>query len=123
MEYDLNLRSFLINDNNILRLETKFMLDFLKCKLDKCYTNNNNKTKYTHEDFENCKETCYEKLNKLNLIRETIYKDFTEFYYNKFFECSKIIDENEFQICNDTNKKLMVKNIEEIKRLILTYNY
>jgi hypothetical protein len=117
MENDLILKNFLKNDNKINKIETKLLLEYHKCKLEKCY--NKNLTKYTHEDYETCKDECMGKINKFKMTKNFLYKDFTEFYYEKFLSCSSEYDENKYIKCKDELKLLQKKNIEEIKKIIL----
>lgn len=122
MESDLKLKYFLIHDNNLQKSETKLYLDFIKCKLDKCYSNNTNILRITHQEFESCKEVCFEKIQKINLLKEILYRDFNKFYYEKFLTCSNISESDKYDSCIENNKLLMKKNTEEIKKIILNYS-
>jgi hypothetical protein len=118
MEYDITLKHILTNDNNIVKKEVKYSLDYIQCKLVTCYTGK----KYTHLEYEACKEKCMEKLHKFNLLKDILYQDFTKFYYNRFLECSKISTSDGFDNCIEESKKMMKKNIEDIRKIILNYN-
>ena len=115
MENDITLKYILSNDENIIKKEFEYSLDFIKCKKEKCYHKN-----YSTEKFEICKEECMNKLNKFNLLRQFIYQDYTKYYYNKFLDCV-YTDEDKYSKCINETKILMKKNIEDIKKLILDY--
>lgn len=117
MEYDIILKNFLAKDNSVLMTESKLSLDFLKCKIENCYSNNHI-TKITHQDYEECKRACLRELEKFNNLRTYIYEDFTNFYYKKFLDCSNHEKNELYNDCLDNNKRLMAKNIEDIKKLI-----
>jgi hypothetical protein len=119
MEYDITLKSLLSDDNLVLKREVEFSLEYIQCKLTQCYTGK----KYTHFEYEQCKEKCMEKLNKFNLLREILYQDFTKFYYNRFLECSKISEIDKFENCIAENKSAMKRNVEDIKKIVLNYNF
>lgn len=121
MENDLILKHFLNKDQKLNKIEMKLNLEYLKCKIHKCYPKE--KSNFTHEDYEDCKLNCMKNLNKLKLMKEFIYKDFTETYYSKFLDCSKEIEETKYNTCLDTSKKMMAKNIEDIKSFLLNYKY
>lgn len=129
MEYDLILKHFLKNDNNLNKIEAKLSLDYLYCKLENCYSKNpfkaggKVKSKITHEDYEDCKNQCIVHLNRLNLMKNFVYQDFTKFYYEKFLTCSQEEEEEKYTRCITDTKKLMAKNVEEIKTLLLNYKY
>lgn len=124
MEYDINLKHFLVHDNEVVKKEAKLSLDFLKCKIENCYSNSrNNITKITHEDFEDCKEKCVEKFQKFNLMREYLYMDYSNFYYQKYLNCSTEFEDEKYNKCLNDNQKLMRDNIEQIKKIVLNYNY
>jgi hypothetical protein len=124
MENDLILKCFLINDNTLNKIEMKLALDFLKCKLDNCYSNKrDNIRRITHEDYEECKENCIQKLNKFNMLKVFLYQDFNKFYYEKFLACANELDEKKYSSCIDNSKKLMKKNVDDIKKIILNYKY
>ena len=119
MENDLILKNFLKNDNHLNRIESKLSLDYIKCKLDKCYS----MPRYTHENYESCKEECLNNLTKFKVMKDLIYKDFTEFYYQKFLECANDLDETKYRKCKQDTLLMQTKNIEEIKRIILNYKF
>jgi hypothetical protein len=129
MEYDIILREFLYSDNEVMKLEAKLSLEFLKCKINECFKRNksisdkNEENMLTHEKFEDCKNKCSKSLTKLKLIRTFLYQDFNETYYQRFLECGKLEDEKSFNKCIKDNKELMKKNIEEIKSIVLKYKY
>lgn len=116
------LKHFLAKDNSMLKIEAKLSLEFLKCKIENCYSSKNI-DKITHEEYEECKGACLRELDKFNNLRKFIYEDFTNFYYKKFLECSNEKDEKLYRSCCDNNKILMKKNIEEIKGLIQKFNF
>jgi hypothetical protein len=116
MEYDIILKNFLSNDENVLKKEFEYSLEFLKCKIDKCYGKG-----FKIEGFENCKEECMNKLTKFNLLRQFAYQDFSKFYYNRFFSCVEQ-DDKMYNKCIADTKKLMEKNIDDVKKLILNYS-
>lgn len=122
MEFDIILKNYLSKDNSILKIESKLSLDFLKCKIENCYSNNQN-TKITHQDYEECKRACIRELEKFNKLRNFIYDDFTNFYYKKFLECSNERQDNLYNTCLEKNKQLMNKNIEDIKGLIQKFSF
>lgn len=123
MEYDLTLKNFLKNDENLNRIELKLSLVYVKCKLEKCYSSGNNLKTFTHEYYEECKEKCMKNLTKLNLLKKFVYQDFNNFYYSKFLECGKMEEEDKYIQCKESNKNLMKKNIDDIKNLLLNYKF
>jgi hypothetical protein len=116
MEYDIIFKNFLSNDENIIKKEFEYSIDFLKCKIEKCYGKG-----FKTESFENCKEDCMNRMTKFNLLREFLYQDFSKFYYNKFFSCVQS-DEDNYNKCIADTKQLMERNIIDIKKLILNYS-
>ena len=122
MEYDIILKNYLSKDNSILKVESKLSLEFLKCKIENCYSNNQI-TKITHQDYEECKRACIREFDKFYKLRNFIYEDFTNFYYKKFLECSTEKQDNTYNSCLEQNKLLMNKSIEDIKGLIKKFNY
>jgi hypothetical protein len=121
MENDLILKHFLNKDQKLNKIEMKLSLEYLKCKIDKCYPKD--KSTFIHEDYEECKLNCMKNLSKLKLMKEFIYKDFTQTYYGKFLDCSKEIEDSKYNTCLDNSKKMMTKNIEEIKKFLLNYKF
>jgi hypothetical protein len=119
MEYDITLKHMLANDNNIVKKEVQYSLEYLQCKITQCYKG----VKYTHLEFEDCKEKCMDKFNKFNLLREILYQDFTKFYYSKFLECSNIMETSKYEVCVEDTKKLMKKNVEDIRKVVNNYNF
>jgi hypothetical protein len=116
MEYDITLKHILANDNFIMKKEVDYSLQYLQCKVTQCYKGN----KYTHIEFEECKEKCMEKLNKFNLLKELLYQDYTKFYYNKFLSC---VGNQHYENCTDEAKKDMKRNIDDIKKIVINYNF
>lgn len=135
MEYDLKLKHFFKNDDKLNKIQAELTLEYLNCKIEKCYSsvgtlvNNREKekelniNKITHEDYENCKSDCKKNLNKLSLMKKITYKDFTMFYYGKFLSCSDEMDDTAYFKCIENSKKMMSESIEDIKKLLLNYNY
>lgn len=122
MEYDIILKNYLAKDNSILKIESKLSLDFLKCKIENCYSNNQI-SKITHQDYEECKRACLRELDKFNKLRNFVYEDFTNFYYKKLLECSDEKKDDLYNSCLEKNKQLMNKNIEDIKILINKFSF
>ncbi len=122
MEYDLILKHFLTNDNRVNKIEAKLSIDFLKCKIDNCHSKGIKKI-YTHEDYEECKELCLDNLNKFSLMKQTLYRDFSKFYYEKFLLCSNEIEDINFNKCIQDTKFLMNKNVEDIKKIVLNFEF
>ena len=122
MEYDIILKHYLANDNKILKIESKLSLDFVKCKIENCYSNKHI-NKITHQDYEECKSACMRELDKFNNLRNFVYEDFTTFYYGKFLECGNKQKDDLYIKCLDNNKSLMKKNIEDIKSLIDKFKF
>jgi hypothetical protein len=126
MEYDLSLKHFFVNDDRLHKIEMKFALEYLKCKVEKCYTPplSNDIERVTHEEFEFCLEKCMEKSNQFNLMKMILYEDFTKFYYNKFISCAnENVEEGSYYKCIEDSKLLMKKNVEDIKKIILNYQF
>ena len=122
MENDLFLKHFLINDTSLNKIELKLSLDYLKCKVDNCYSKNE-KNKITHEDFEDCKDNCMNNLNKFQMMKEIMYQDLNKFYYERFLICSNDLEEEKYNKCIDEDKKLMSKDVEKIKNILLNYKF
>jgi hypothetical protein len=122
MEYDIILKHYLSKDNSILKIESKLNLDYLKCKIENCYSNEFIK-KITHEDYEECKEICGIELKKFSSLRNFVYEDFNTFYYKKFLECSKEKSEENYGKCLESNKKNMSKSIDDIKDIIKKFDF
>jgi len=127
MEYDTILKYYLLNDPKINNLQSKFSIDFLKCKIENCYsksnnTKENNKLFNNHEQFENCKKECISNLESFLNFKQIIYKEFSSFYYQKFYECSKVLDEEKYSSCINERKIMMKDNIEKIKKIFEEYS-
>ena len=133
MEYDLELLNFFTNDNTLNKIEMKLSIEYLRCKIDHCYSIKKNLkqqeqspiTRITHEDFETCKEKCLNssKLNKLNMMKGFLYGDFTKFYYEKFLSCANESEEKKVNLCIEETKKQMKKNVDDVKKTMLNYKF
>ncbi len=122
MENDIILKNYLANDNSTLKIESKLSLDFLKCKIENCYSNKHI-TKITHQDYEECKRACLREMDKFIKLKKFVYEDFTNFYYKKYLECSNEKKDDNYNTCLEKNKQLMSQNIEEIKALINKFSF
>ncbi len=125
MEYDTILKHLLLNDSRINKLQSKFSLDYLKCKIENCYSDENKKEKkliINHEEYENCKKKCISSLESFLSFKQEIYKEYSSFYYEKFYECSKFLDEDEYTHCIAERKRMMKGSIENIKEVFENYD-
>ncbi len=122
MEYDILLKNYLAKDNNILKIESKLSLDFLKCKIENCYSNKEI-NKITHQDYEECKRACLRESEKFNKLRVFIYEDFTRFYYKNFLECYNQKSDDKYYSCIEKNRSSMNKNIQDIKGMMNKFKF
>lgn len=119
MEYEVELRNFILNDPSVLKIQSKLSLNYLDCKIKQCY--NKNETLHTHEAYEQCKIDCISDLKSFNKFKFELNLEYNKFYYNKFCLCSKIESNDEFDECIKTNKASMKVDLEKIKSLIIDY--
>jgi len=128
MEYDTILKHFLINDPKINSLQCKYSLDYLQCKVKNCYsskfsseTSEQKIVVNNHDSYEACKKICISRLENFISFKHEIYKEFNWFYYQKFYECSQILEEDKYNICIYERKNMMKESIDNIKNIFEEY--
>lgn len=93
MDFEIHLRNLLINDNDINKKETEYLLSYLNCKINTCQNTNNNKlleeNKFDYDLYMNCLSKCYLDYKNFYNLRVTLYKKVLERYYNEYSICRK----------------------------------
>ena len=118
MDYDIQLREYLINDPEILKHEFKLLYEYFQCKVENCndeskYNNKNiisnenkNSNYITDEDYMECWKQCSNQYSSFLKIKQIVYRNAIDIFYKESITNG-----------NKNASELFIKDFDKFKKL------